>query len=299
MRTVLLSIILVVVAACSEAGGVGDDLSRIPVDDLGGVCTNVGCGGDLCGIRIPDQCPRKLCLVDVRGGLSSMETYCTAECSAGACPPGWDCVDMSIASDVRRACVAQPRVCGDGIVQRGEGCDDGNVEADDGCSAACEVERPFHLTLTGLGFIHQSTSSGKRTVSFPDIEGDLPLAGDANGCGSATKTAAAGGFALVVTVCDANGSTMRLTARFPKALGRSEQRCGVPGPIEVAASGRIASGATFSVPATPCDPTDLVSVDVLELHPKGGAKAKVSALLVDRSDGTAAVGFGGTLELTR
>lgn len=36
---------------------------------------------------------------------------------------------------------AQPRLCGNGIVERGEQCDDGNTESGDGCSAACRLEK--------------------------------------------------------------------------------------------------------------------------------------------------------------
>ena len=49
-------------------------------------------------------------------------------------------------------------VCGDGVVDVGEGCDDANVLSGDGCSAACELEDPertrflcFDVSLPGSG----------------------------------------------------------------------------------------------------------------------------------------------------
>src|SRR5450432_2792404 len=46
-----------------------------------------------------------------------------AGCSGTNCAPGSDTA-----------------VCGDGILQAGEGCDDGNHKAGDGCTADCKVQ---------------------------------------------------------------------------------------------------------------------------------------------------------------
>ena len=35
--------------------------------------------------------------------------------------------------------VYTPSVCGNGILEAGEGCDDGDLDGGDGCSATCQV----------------------------------------------------------------------------------------------------------------------------------------------------------------
>ncbi len=61
----------------------------------------------------------------------------SASSSATACPPAYHCEDVPLM--LRRACVADPAVCGDNVKQRGEACDDGNTVSDDGCRGDCLV----------------------------------------------------------------------------------------------------------------------------------------------------------------
>jgi len=42
-----------------------------------------------------------------------------------------------------------PAVCGDGVIQDGEGCDDGNHTAGDGCSASCKVQKDYECKTPG------------------------------------------------------------------------------------------------------------------------------------------------------
>ncbi len=42
-----------------------------------------------------------------------------------------------------------PAVCGNGVVEAGEGCDDGNHKASDGCSASCKVEKNYECKTPG------------------------------------------------------------------------------------------------------------------------------------------------------
>ncbi len=52
-----------------------------------------------------------------------------------ASPAPTHCESVGFVTD--HACVADPAVCGDGIVERGEACDDGNTNSHDGCRGDC------------------------------------------------------------------------------------------------------------------------------------------------------------------
>lgn len=129
------------------------------VTDLGAFCP-MGCNLETCVDSESEDCESNLCLYD---GRFRIDTYCTQPCD-GACPEGYTCASPEDGSE--DVCFADPAVCGDGVVQRGEACDDGNTEDGDFCSGDCtEVTVP--------------PSSGRLTFGQPGqeprvIEGDEP-----------------------------------------------------------------------------------------------------------------------------
>ncbi|HEV8320664.1 MAG TPA: DUF4215 domain-containing protein [Myxococcota bacterium] len=80
----------------------------------------------------PDAC-RVSCMLPFCGD-AVVDTAAGETCD----PPGMTC---------STTCVALAGVCGDGMVQPGEGCDDGNTVAGDGCDATCQPE-PFMCPTT-------------------------------------------------------------------------------------------------------------------------------------------------------
>lgn len=87
-------------------------------------------------------------------------------------------------------------VCGDGVVDAGEGCDDGNVMSGDGCSETCVVEED--PTTGGTG--SPSTDGGSDTDTG-DTEADSATGGnatDSSGCGCRGADGAAGSSALLL-----------------------------------------------------------------------------------------------------
>jgi cysteine-rich repeat protein len=69
-------------------------------------------------------------------------------------------------------------VCGNGIVDAGEGCDDGNAEVGDGCTPACEAERCAILTR----YQHSWTKArlvvkGDATKARLKLKGEFAVAG--------------------------------------------------------------------------------------------------------------------------
>ncbi|MCB9548300.1 MAG: hypothetical protein H6706_20990 [Myxococcales bacterium] len=65
---------------------------------------------------------------------------CLGECAA-ADPALVACLrDAGPDCNAVNACIAGPAVCGNGVVEPGEGCDDGNLNPGDGCDANCQIE---------------------------------------------------------------------------------------------------------------------------------------------------------------
>ena len=109
------------------------DASKTP--ELGGACAG-GCGGtNVCTVE-STECETGACLFDSRG--ATWQSYCTMGCSSAACPVGYHCEDVAFI--LQRACVADPAVCGDNVLQRGEACDDGNNIDNDGCKGDCSAQ---------------------------------------------------------------------------------------------------------------------------------------------------------------
>src|SRR4051794_14424530 len=99
MRTIsciLTLVSLLSLTACSSsssapAGGDEDTGPAAPTtiaDDLGKSCS-AGCDKDLCIVTGYPGCSTGDCLLDARGGLASIDTYCTSDCRAVACPDGY------------------------------------------------------------------------------------------------------------------------------------------------------------------------------------------------------------------
>lgn len=155
MRTLWSIGLWVTLAACTGGGSaatdsdtaVDSDTDTDPpleaVSDLGAFCP-MGCNLETCVDSESEDCESSLCLYD---GRFRIDTYCTQPCDA-VCPEGYTCATPEDGSD--DVCFADPAVCGDGIVQRGEACDDGNTDDGDFCAGDCSEETvpPSGGTLT-------------------------------------------------------------------------------------------------------------------------------------------------------
>ncbi len=97
--------------------------------------------------------------------------------------------------------VAGTPVCGNSVVELGEGCDDGNAVAADGCSDLCVVETGFHCTDGGVACVDEDdpATCGDGTVDkYEECDDSNTDASD--GC-SATCTVEAGWSCVGGTVC--------------------------------------------------------------------------------------------------
>ncbi|HEY4178882.1 MAG TPA: hypothetical protein VGM90_18675 [Kofleriaceae bacterium] len=144
----LVSVLLVTaLSACGSSAGTGDDVSDAPdagtVDasvvaspDLGKFCP-MGCNLDTCVDTTSSDCENHTCVWDGRGD-SFGDAYCSQSCESAGCPTGYACLPAE--DGTGKFCFADPAVCGDGVVQRGEVCDAGatNGMASSGCSADCK-----------------------------------------------------------------------------------------------------------------------------------------------------------------
>jgi len=202
--------------ADGDADGDGD---RPGVDTMGVPCEGACGSADerKCAIGSPD-CSNDLCLVDP--GHPQI-TYCTLDCTDLPCPEGWSCEPIASFADraVERGCVAEPADCGDGVRQLGEACDgdtaegrcvdcagfeaicgDGNLQDGEVCEG--DGEDGWCVGCTRLVAPHASLSvwrasagavdrvDGPSTYFFgvgyegDEVAGDLPIGGDAEGCGA-------------------------------------------------------------------------------------------------------------------
>lgn len=139
LHSTSLSALALALAACgSTANDASPDASLTAPDapaitGVGNSCATGCIGADVCA-NSSTTCEHGYCLFDGRG--DQFDSYCTMDCSTTGCPAGYHCEDVPF--DLDRACVADPAVCGDGVLERGEACDDGNTASDDGCRGDCE-----------------------------------------------------------------------------------------------------------------------------------------------------------------
>lgn len=139
----LLILLSLGVAACSGSGAMtSEEFSdaqpepdALTIPGLGDSCAT-GCAGAAMCANQSDDCDTGYCLFDSRDD-DNWQSYCTVDCTQTPCPEAYSCLD--IAFSLERACVADPAVCGDDIVQIGEQCDDGNTASDDGCRGDCQA----------------------------------------------------------------------------------------------------------------------------------------------------------------
>lgn len=189
--------------------------------DLGKAC-NAACGSGKSGVEcatVSDDCSNKFCLVapsKITGSLAPI-AYCSVGCETTACASGYHCETIKDFSHTTndRACMANPEVCGNGIVELGEACDstkdgrecaadcrsyvaaaamcgDGHPDVgeecdgdtmDTWCSSDCKIAMPAVrlINVTMSANVGESSTDAIRT-SDP-VGGELPVHGDISGCG--------------------------------------------------------------------------------------------------------------------
>lgn len=96
----------------------------------------MGCNLDTCVSTTSSECETQACVWDGRGaGFGA--AYCSQPCDTTGCPEAYTCLAAEDGSG--RFCFADPKVCGDGVKQRGEVCDAGASTGTpaSGCAAGC------------------------------------------------------------------------------------------------------------------------------------------------------------------
>jgi hypothetical protein len=244
-----------VVKGKGSGSGTGTSTSPTSAEaaGIGGTCVAACGSGDDRKCSMPStDCPGNLCLVDPTQPIEHL-TYCTIDCSASdaACPAGWHCegIEAFENDSVTRACVANPASCGDGIVELGEACDgdsaagkcsadcqtlsgncgDGIVQPDEVCDGdtaagycqACKKIVGPQIAITGVqasATAYIDAANGYANLdSTTSINGALPSAGDAQGCGALKVVEQTSELLrFTVKVCDADAS-MTWTIALPLA----------------------------------------------------------------------------------
>lgn len=74
--------------------------------DVGKSCS-AGCDKDLCVVTSQPNCLSGDCLLDARGGLTALDSYCTGDCRAASCPTGFACqaVPSALTGESLQRCV--------------------------------------------------------------------------------------------------------------------------------------------------------------------------------------------------
>ncbi len=180
----------------------GSTNGTIDAVQLGETCS-AGCNPDeVCAIFVGDRCPLEYCLIDTTGDLLDLDPYCTSVCEPGECPAGYECQEVfSSSAGVDRACVAEPAVCGDAVVQRGEACDDGNTDGGDLCSADCLAVTEV-ATLT-IDVTFKATVQGDGSPADIEQRIEQPVSQSGTECGQAriTEPAANGTETWEIVLC--------------------------------------------------------------------------------------------------
>lgn len=108
---------------------------------VGADCGGLGCNASRCAIGGKPDCESGVCLFDTT--VDPWDSICTAPCSETApCPSGFICLKADLAFDTPEGsyCARYRPICGNKLLEAGEGCDDGNVVGGDGCARDCVVE---------------------------------------------------------------------------------------------------------------------------------------------------------------
>lgn len=268
-----------------------------------------------------DDCDNDLCLVDPgHPQVTYCTVDCTSvPCPPGyRC----EAIESFGDRAVERACVAEPAACGDGVVQLGEVCDgdspergrcvdcerfeavcgDGHVqegEACDGdgeegwCVGCTSILTPrFEFTVydASAGAVLEVDGSttwyygasvhGFSTVT--DMEGDLPLAGEADGCGAIDVVATdADKTVLRWTICDDEGQD-RVTWTFPIPRAEVDVDVWSGSPPETWRTTALLErpSAGRSLEWTTTDHNDIFELRVWQTGEHGMVRGDIRALLV-------------------
>lgn len=130
---------------CVSTFGSGYDTALYVQARCGDPATELACNDDVLEgnvfsqIELPSGAEPVFVFVDGFGAISRGPF--SLNVNPGPCPCLAD--EMCPETQACRAGDCVDVVCGDGVVERGEGCDDGGIEPGDGCDAACAVEGGF------------------------------------------------------------------------------------------------------------------------------------------------------------
>ncbi|MBL4635880.1 MAG: DUF4215 domain-containing protein, partial [Kofleriaceae bacterium] len=139
-----------------ENGGV----CNAPGDCDSGVCDALGNAPALC--EAADTCGNGF--VDASEGCDDGNLIsndgCSLSCDAELgqpCSVDDDC-DSGVCDSTQTMAVCElPDVCGNGLLESGEGCDDGNLSGGDGCGSSCQVENGNACNATSPGDVGASS----------------------------------------------------------------------------------------------------------------------------------------------
>jgi hypothetical protein len=173
-------LLVTALAACSSSHDAGDDTVSpdggsvdagvVASPDLGKFCP-MGCNLDTCVDTAATDCESHDCVWDGRGDDFG-DAYCSQSCASAGCPDGYTC--LAAEDGTGKFCFADPAVCGDGVVERGEKCDAGSTNGapDSGCAADCmKTLDSGHATFKYDGApidLQGSTSDGNFSSNVSD-----------------------------------------------------------------------------------------------------------------------------------
>jgi len=241
-----------------DAGAAATSGPPIAADQVGASCSGVGTSpGDVAAFD-KESCAAGICVADARSGFA---TYCTAECSANACPEGYACEPVTLGAE-RRVCLKdgtatpKPDAGGDATTKTGpigkktespeKELDVGSVINGFTCDGVCAA-RGLECASTPAGFENRQKTNGNTNGGQIYTCGqDVPYS---NNNGTLTSATCRCGQLPIVTVKASEGSYTCNEVCASWSLTCSPQRPSVTYPT-AGTSGAVPLGCTTLAAAT-------------------------------------------------